>query len=94
MAGKAQQRAPHGGKIINTGHGLVELEVFETGMPPRFRLHAYDSSVERELFHDHDSVSIETLRPDGIKQTFALKASGNYLESSQEIPEPHEFKTV
>ncbi len=94
LAAKAQQRAPHGGKIINTGHGFVELEVFETGMPPRFRLHAYDSSMESEPFHDHDSVFIETVRPDGTKQTFELKATGSYLESPQEVPEPHEFEAV
>jgi nickel/cobalt exporter len=94
LAAKAHQHAPHGGKIINTGHGIVELEVYETGVPPRFRLHAYDSSMSSRAFDDHDTVSIETLRPDGAKQTFELKASGLYMESVQEIPEPHEFEVV
>jgi nickel/cobalt exporter len=94
LAAKAHQHAPHGGKIINTGHGIVELEVFETGVPPRFRLHAYDNAMAEKGFHDHDTVSIETLRPDGAKQTFELKASGMYLESVQDIPEPHEFEAV
>ena len=94
LAAKAHQHAPHGGKIINTGHGIVELEVFETGVPPRFRLHTYDSSMSSQAFDDHDTVSIETLRPDGAKQTFELKASGIYMESVQEIPEPHEFEAV
>jgi nickel/cobalt exporter len=94
LAAKAHQHAPHGGKIINTGHGIVELEVYETGVPPRFRLHAYDSSMSSRAFDDHDTVSIETLRPDGAKQTFELKASGLYMESVQEIHEPHEFEVV
>jgi nickel/cobalt exporter len=94
LAAKAHQHAPHGGKIINTGHGIVELEVYETGVPPRFRLHAYDSSMSGRAFDDHDTVSIETLRPDGAKQTFELKASDLYLESVQEVPEPHEFEAV
>jgi len=94
LAAKAHQHAPHGGKIINTGHGVVELEVFETGVPPRFRLHAYDNSMAAKGFDDHDTVSVETLRPDGSKQTFELKPSGKFLESVQEIPEPHEFEAV
>jgi nickel/cobalt exporter len=94
LAAKAQQHAPHGGKIINTGHGIIELEVFETGVPPRFRVHAYDNAMVVKGFDDHDTVSIETLRPDGTKQAFELKASGIYLESVQEIPEPHEFEAV
>lgn len=94
FAAKAHQHAPHGGKIVNTGHGIVELEVFETGVPPRFRLHAYDRSMSSQAFDVHDTVSIETLRSDGAKQTFELKASGIYMESVQEIPEPHEFEAV
>lgn len=94
LAAKAHHHAPHGGKIINTGHGIVELEVFETGVPPRFRLHAYDNSMGAKDFDAHDSVSIETLRPDGSKQIFELKPNGVFLESVQEIPEPHEFEAV
>ena len=94
LAAKAQQHAPHGGKIINTGHGLVELEVFETGVPPRFRIHAYDGAMNSQTFDGNETVSIETLRPDGAKQTFELKPSGRYLESVQEIPEPHQFEAV
>ena len=94
LAAKAHQHAPHGGKIINTGHGIVELEVFETGAPPRFRVHVYDNAMALTRFDEHDKVSIETLRPDGTKQTFELKVSGMYLESFQDIPEPHEFEAV
>ena len=94
LAAKVNQHAPHGGKIINTGHGIVELEVFETGVPPRFRLHSYTSSMRSQAVNEHHRVLIETLRPDGAKQTFELKATGMYMESIQDIPEPHEFEAV
>ena len=32
-----------------------------------------------------------TLRPDGTRQTFEFLAAYDYLESSEEIPEPHAF---
>ena len=93
-AAKAHRHAPHGGKIINTGHGIVELEVFETGVPPRFRLHAYDHAMAVQSFDAHDTVAIETIRPDGTRQTFDFQPSGGFLESTQEIPEPHDFEAV
>jgi cation diffusion facilitator family transporter len=37
------------------------------------------------------TVSIETVRPDGARQIFALRDCGDYLESIDEIPEPHAF---
>ncbi len=94
LAAKAHQHAPHGGKIINTEQGIVELAVFETEVPPRFRLHAYDNNMAAKGFDDNDTVCVETLRPDGSKQIFELKPSGMCLESVQEIPEPHEFEAV
>lgn len=93
-AAEAHQHAPHGGKVINTGHDIVELEVFESGVPPRFRLHSFDASMAAKAFGDHDSVTIETVRPDGARQTFVLNPSGMFLESVQEIPEPHEFEAI
>lgn len=93
-AARAQQHAPHGGKVINTGHGIVELEVFEGGVPPRFRLHVYSQAMVAQGFDAHETVIIETIRPDGARQTFDLKPSGPFLESEQEIPDPHEFEAV
>lgn len=68
---------------IATAAGEVVLEVFEDGVPPRFRL------AGPEL--DADAVSIETVRPDGTRQRFAFVDRGEGLESVDEIPEPHAF---
>jgi cation diffusion facilitator family transporter len=66
--------------------GAVEIEVFEDNVPPRFRVRA-DTGV---LLAASD-VSIETIRPDGGRQLFAFEDRGGYLESRDEIPEPHAF---
>lgn len=94
LAAKAHQHAPHGGMIINTGHGVVELEVFETGVPPRFRLHAYENGMKPRHFGEQETVSVETLRPDGARQLFELRPCGMFMESVQEIAEPHAFEAV
>lgn len=71
---------------INVGAGVIELEVFENGVPPHFRLRLHDGL---QLHAPH--VTIETIRPAGGRQTFTFADRGGYLESVDEIPEPHEF---
>jgi cation diffusion facilitator family transporter len=65
--------------------GPLTLEIFEGGAPPRLRL----SCAGKDL--PATGVSIETIRSDGARQIFALAARGGYLESVDEIPEPHTF---
>ena len=74
-------------KYIDTGHGVVRLEVFETEVPPRFRLFADKSSHAWAA----DQVHIETERIDGTKQKFQFVQRVGFVESVDEIPEPHEF---
>lgn len=71
---------------IATAAGTVVLEIFEDGVPPRFRLR-----VEGGLPVKPPTASIEILRPDGARQIFAMEDRGGYLESVDEIAEPHEF---
>jgi cation diffusion facilitator family transporter len=71
---------------IATAGGLVVLEVFEDGVPPRFRLRAVSGTALTA-----QASSIETTRSDGTKQLFAMTEKGGFLESHDEIPEPHAF---
>jgi cation diffusion facilitator family transporter len=73
-------------KRIATRDGSVVLDVFEDGVPPRFRL-----SVESGPALTTSAVSIETVRPDGARQAFAFVECGGFLESLDAIPEPHAF---
>lgn len=85
---------PRDGLLVNLGHGFVEITVFETGVPPHFRLFYYDERKRACSLPSYDSVTIETVRPDGARQTFAFREAGVYLESTTDIPEPHEFKVI
>lgn len=71
---------------ITTASGVVVLEVFEDGVPPRFRLRT-ESGPELSA----QGTMIETVRPDGPRQVFTMTDHGGYLESVDEIPEPHAF---
>jgi cation diffusion facilitator family transporter len=71
---------------IATASGAVRLEVFEDGVPPRFRLHAQSGQALTA-----QAVSVETVRPDGARQVFIMRDRDGFLESIAEIPEPHAF---
>jgi cation diffusion facilitator family transporter len=71
--------------ILQTDAGPLTLEIFEDGVPPRFRL----SFSGRAL--PADDITIETVRPDGARQVFPMTARAGYLEAISEIPEPHAF---
>lgn len=74
---------------VETFWGPVVLEVFEDGVPPRFRLHG--GQDDGEPASAWMGASVETRRPDGNRQVFRFVDRGAYLESFDEIPEPHEF---
>lgn len=71
---------------IKTPSGDLILEVFEDGVPPRFRLRAALGNPPPA-----ETTLIATVRPDGTRQEFPLAAHGDFLESQSEIPEPHAF---
>ena len=88
----------HGHQAVHDGHGHDEsrriligdrpiiLQIFEDGVPPRFRLR-----VEAGSLPAANSVAVETVRPDGRRQQFNMVDRGDCLELAEEIPEPHEF---
>jgi cation diffusion facilitator family transporter len=70
---------------LQTDAGPLLLEIFENAVPPRFRL----SSAGQAL--SASDVTIETVRSGGERQFFTMVARDGYLESNDEIPEPHAF---
>lgn len=63
------------------------LEVFEDGVPPRWRIRSETAALPAA-----GDVTVTTIREDGSERTFAFTDRGGYLESVEEIPEPHAFK--
>lgn len=76
-------------RIIDTGHGLVKLEIYEVGQPPRFRLSA--QSKNALAHYGPNDISVETKRADGSLERFSFAARDGFMESITDIPEPHGF---
>lgn len=83
---------PHGGPWVRTETGFVELSVFESGVPPRFRLYFFDLDANPASLPEGEEIVLETSRPDGQAQVFAFTRRHDYLEATAELPEPHEFE--
>ena len=66
---------------IATEEGVLELSIFETGVPPRFRLSGLTA----------DSVTVQSRRESDARQDFRFANRGTYWESVEQIPEPHQF---
>ncbi len=73
--------------VLDMGHGKLELSVFEEGVPPVFQILA----PKGEHLPAAEDVILETVRPDGKRQTFQFISKKDFLESTVDIPEPHEF---
>jgi nickel/cobalt exporter len=86
---RREQHHPHDhdeGRRIDTGHGVVTLEIYERDAPPRFRLRAASGPGWRA-----EDVGLATERADSSRQAFAFADRGDFLESLETIPEPHDF---
>jgi cation diffusion facilitator family transporter len=73
-------------KRVDTDAGPIVLEIFEDGVPPRFRIRA-----EAGTLKDLEKAIVEIRRPGGERQSFDLVDRGLFRESLDEIPEPHAF---
>lgn len=73
---------------VSTGHGTAQLSILENDSPPVFRL-AFVGEQPRP-----GDIALETIRNDRSRQIFTFAAKEGFLESTTEVPEPHEFDAV
>jgi cation diffusion facilitator family transporter len=71
---------------VVTNDGVLLLSIHEDNVPPRFRLRA-----EGNIQFSAAAISVETIRPNGVRQNFVMIDRGGYFESNLEVPEPHRF---
>src|SRR5215212_2525675 len=91
MSQTASPSPPHGGTWIRTAAGAVEISVFETAVPPHFRLYFFDGDGRPAPLPAGTVATIETRRPDSSREVFRFIEEDGYLRSTSDIPEPHEF---
>ncbi|MEY4484114.1 MAG: hypothetical protein RL693_1566 [Verrucomicrobiota bacterium] len=87
-------RGLHGGMMLDTGHGWLEIAVFEEGVAPRFRIHPCKANGVAVPLAKGTRLTLETSRLDGSSQIFQFEPGNGFWEATAILPEPHEFMAV
>jgi membrane fusion protein, heavy metal efflux system len=83
------QKGPHNGRLLKDGDFVVELAIFEKGVPPEYRVWA---SVDEKLIAPKDwKLNVELTRLGGRVDKFTFAAQEDFLRSQSEVTEPHSF---
>jgi membrane fusion protein, heavy metal efflux system len=83
------ERGPHRGRMLRDGDVAIEMTIFETNVPPEYRLYAYRN--DKPLPPNEVQATVELKRLDGEVNRFAFKPEGDYLRGDGVVTEPHSF---
>lgn len=83
------ERGPHNGRMLREGDFALEVTIFETGVPPQYRLYAYDDG--KPLQGSEVQATVQLDRLDGQVDKFAFTPENDYLVGDGTVIEPHSF---
>lgn len=83
------EKGPHGGRLLKDGDFTLELSIFETGVPPEFRV--WTTKNGNALSPDAVNLSVTLTRLGGKIDQIKFKPQGDALRGDTVIYEPHSF---
>lgn len=84
----------HGGALIETGNGLVEIAIVKEADTAKFRLYPVSSQKRPVATMPEAGMTLETVRANEERRSFSFQKADDYLVSIEAIPEPHEFTAI
>ena len=91
-AGDAEEntvKGPHGGKLFSDGDFRVEVTIYEKGLPPQFRVYAFEK--ENKVNPEEVKLTIDLHRLGGRVDKISFRKEGDYLRGDKVVEEPHSF---
>jgi len=82
-------KGPHRGRLLTEGDFVLELSIFETGVPPEFRV--WVTNEGQPVKPEDVSLTIELTRLGDVIDTIGFKPQDDFLRGDMEIYEPHSF---
>lgn len=83
------EKGPNNGRILRDGDFAIELAIFETGVPPEFRVFA--TKAGKEIKPQDVELNVKLTRlGDGVDD-INFFVENNYQRGNMEIYEPHSF---
>ncbi len=83
------EKGAHNGRLLREGNLIVELAIFEDGVPPEYRAWLYRDG--KPLPPDAGSLEVVLARLGGVTDTHRFTARGDHLVGSGVVYEPHSF---
>ena len=83
------ERGPHNGRLLRDGDFALEITIFETGVPPEFRVYPFrnDQPIDPATV----DLAIELGCLGDRVDRFAFFPQGDYLRGDGTVLEPHSF---
>lgn len=88
-AAQETPKGPHNGRLLTDGDFVVELAIFEDGVPPEYR--AWVTSKGQPVAPDAVQLTVELARLDGEKNLFRFAPQEDFLSGDGVVTEPHSF---
>lgn len=87
------ERGPHGGRLLRDGDFALELQIFEDGVPPEFRIYPTLRGAPIALGEVEARVKLSRIDgvPGGDPDVHVFTPKGDHLVGSMEVYEPHSF---
>lgn len=82
-------KGPHRGRLLTEGDFVLELSIFETGVPPEFRV--WVTNEGQPVKPEDVSLTVKLTRLGDVVDTIGFKAQDDFLRGDMEIYEPHSF---
>src|SRR5829696_3722010 len=86
-------KGPHNGRLLKEGDFAAEATIFESGVPPEYRVYFYDKN-NRPIDPTEVKLTIELHRFGGQVDKIGFAKREDYLLGDQEIVEPHSFDVI
>jgi len=83
------ERGPHNGRMLRDGDFALEITIFETGVPPEFRVYPFQN--EQPLDPNQVDLTIELGRLGPRTDRFEFVGQDDYLRGDGIVLEPHSF---
>ena len=83
-------RGPHGARLLSDGDLQLEVTIYETGVPPHFRIYPYDAALKPVAPSDV-TLQVELHRLGGRVDRIAFRPEADYLLGESVVEEPHSF---
>ncbi len=83
-------RGPNGARLLSDGPLQLEMTIYETGVPPHFRIYPFDAGLKPVAPKDV-ALEVELHRLGGRVDRIRFRPEADYLRGMEVVEEPHSF---